>query len=114
MVCITISITKGTPMKTFLQRFAGLVLGVLSGFDRLVFKGKLREMYAPQGMDHYLASNHILFTDFQRHMESVTRQVIEVSAAQAARLGRPFEYLNSSKISKEDRACYWAQKYPLK
>lgn len=29
-------------MKTLLRRFGGVILGVLSGFDRLVFKGKLR------------------------------------------------------------------------
>ena len=43
-------------MKTFLQRFGGLVLGILSGFDRLVFKGKLRQLYAPEGMNIYLAA----------------------------------------------------------
>jgi hypothetical protein len=39
-------------MKTFLQRFAGLVAGVLSGFDRLVFRGKLRQLYAPRASCH--------------------------------------------------------------
>jgi hypothetical protein len=97
-------------MKTFLQRFAALVLGVLSGFDRLVFRGKLRELYAPDGMDRYLASNHILFKAFKEHAESITRQVIEGSVAQAARLGRPFEYLDSPKISKEDRARQLAER----
>ena len=28
-------------MKTFLRRFAAVVWGVLSGFDRVVFKGRL-------------------------------------------------------------------------
>jgi hypothetical protein len=101
-------------MKTFLQRFAALVLGVLSGFDRLVFRGKLRQLYAPDGMDHYLASNHILFKAFKEHAESITRQVIEASVAQAGRLGRPFEYLDSPKISKEDRALELAQRDGVK
>jgi len=34
-------------VKNFLEKFAGDVLGVLSGFDRLVFKGKLRQLYSP-------------------------------------------------------------------
>ena len=78
----------------------------MSGFDRLVFRGKLRQLYAPDGMDRYLASNHILFKNYKEHAESVTRQVIESSVAQAARLGRPFEYLDSPKIPKDERALF--------
>ena len=48
-------------MKTFLQRFGHLVLGILSGFDRLVFKGKLRQLYSPEGMNCYLSANHVLY-----------------------------------------------------
>jgi hypothetical protein len=62
-------------MKTFLQRFAGLVLGVLSGFDRLVFKGKLRQLYAPEGMNCYLSANHVLYKEFRQHVEGVTQQI---------------------------------------
>jgi hypothetical protein len=101
-------------MKTFLQRFAGLVAGVLSGFDRLVFRGKLRQLYAPDGMDRYLAGNHILFKNYKEHAESVTRQVIESSVAQAARLGRPFEYLDSPKIPKDERALQVAKRDGVK
>ena len=97
-------------MKTFLQRFAGLVVGVLSGFDRLVFRGKLRQLYAPDGMDRFLASNSILFKHFKEYSKTVTREVIEASVAQAERLGRPFEYLNASTISKEKRACEIAER----
>ena len=38
-------------MKNFLRRFAMLVAGVLHGFDRLVFKGKLCPLYSPEGMN---------------------------------------------------------------
>ena len=101
-------------MKTFLQRFAALVLGVLSGFDRLVFKGKLRQLYAPEGMDYYLAANHVRYLDFEKHVESGTKQVIEASLAEATRLGRPIEFLNSPKISKEERAWHLAEKQRIK
>ena len=46
-------------MQSFLQRFSGIVLGVLSGFDRLVFRGRLRRLYQPEGMNHYCNANHV-------------------------------------------------------
>lgn len=91
-------------MHTFLQRFGGIVLGVLWGFDRLVFKGKLRQLYSPNGMNCYLAANHVLRKDFKAHARAVTDRVVQASlVAQAKELGR-FRYLNSSQISKEEVA----------
>jgi hypothetical protein len=52
-------------MKTFLQRFSGIVLGVLSGFDRVVFKGRLPQLYSPEGMNCYASANHVKFLDFK-------------------------------------------------
>ncbi len=46
-------------MKSFLQRFALLVSGVLQGFDRLVFRGKLVQLYCPEGMHTLLTLNHV-------------------------------------------------------
>ncbi len=46
-------------MKSFLQRFALLVSGVLQGFDRLVFGGKLVQLYCPEGMHTLLTLNHV-------------------------------------------------------
>lgn len=101
-------------MKTFLQRFGGVVLGILSGFDRLVFKGKLRQLYAPEGMNCYLAANHMLYVHFRQHVEKVTQQVLEASLiTQAKRLQR-FEYLNSSQISKEEVARKYAEQHQVK
>jgi hypothetical protein len=101
-------------MKTFLQRFAGIVLGVLCGFDRLVFKGKLRQLYSPNGMNCYLSANRVLRKEFKAHAKGVTDQVLQASlVAQAKELGR-FRYLNSSQISKEEVARQIAAEQPVK
>ena len=100
-------------MKTFLQRFGPLVLGILSGFDRLVFKGKLRQLYAPEGMNCYLTANHLLYVDFRQHVESVTQQVLEASLIAKAKQWRRYEYLNSSQVSKDEVARKYAAKHPL-
>jgi hypothetical protein len=91
-------------MKAFLQRFGGIVLGVLSGFDRLVFKGKLRQLYSPNGMNCYLAANHLLRKDFKTHAKAVTEQVLHSALLAQAKASGRFRYLNSSQISKEEAA----------
>jgi hypothetical protein len=91
-------------MKTFLQRFGNLVLGVLSGFDRLVFKGRLRQLYYPNGMDYYLAANHIPRKQFKEYAKDVTAQVLQASQVESAKaLGR-FRFLNSAAIDKDATA----------
>jgi hypothetical protein len=100
-------------MKTFLQRFGDVVLGVLCGFDRLVFRGKLRQLYSPHGMNVLLMSNGILRKDFKRHGNAVTQQVLHASLmARADQEGR-YRYLNSGETSKEEVAREIAAKHPV-
>jgi hypothetical protein len=91
-------------MNAFVSRFAALVLGVLCGFDRLVFRAHLRQLSYPHGMSCYLSANHVLLKDFAAHAEATTRQLIDASTAQAQASGRPILYLPSSQLRKEDRA----------
>jgi hypothetical protein len=91
-------------MKTFLQRFAPHVLGILSGFDRVVFKGRLPQLYAPEGMHCYASANHVLYKDFKAHAKEVTQQVLAASRVESAKASGRFRYLGSSRVSKEAAA----------
>lgn len=91
-------------MKTFLAAVGQLVLGVLHGFDRLVFRGHLRQLSYAHGMECYLSANRVLLKDFKVHARERTAQLIDASLAEARRLNRPIPYLNSSSIPKEDEA----------
>jgi hypothetical protein len=91
-------------VKFFLQTLAGLVFGVLSGYDRLMFRGHLRQMWYPAGMNCYCNFNGVKLTEFKAHAQRVTEKLIEASQAEAKRLGRPIEYLASPKLRKEDHA----------
>jgi hypothetical protein len=97
-------------MKTFLAAVGHLVLGVLHGFDRLVFRGHLRPLSYAHGMDCYLSANHVLLKDFKAHALERTAMLVDASLAAARRLHRPTVYLNSSRISKEDAARDIAQR----
>lgn len=97
-------------MKSFVQTLAGLVFGILSGFDRLMFRGHLRELAYPGGMNYYCNRNGIPLVQFGKHAEQLTDQLIVASEAQAKRLDRPIEYLASPKFRKEDHARSIAQR----
>ena len=47
-------------MQEFIARHRDRIDGTLSGFDRLVFRGTLRSIACPDGMQSYLPSNGIL------------------------------------------------------
>ena len=70
-------------MLSFLTKFAGMVTGVLSGFDRLFFRGTLRGIAYTAGLQKYLWANHILLKDFAQHSLEVTAQLQEASLRQA-------------------------------
>jgi hypothetical protein len=97
-------------VKSFVQTLAGLVFGVLSGFDRLMFRGHLRELAYAGGMNYYCNCNGVKLVEFGKHAERLTDHLIGASEAEAKRLGRPIEYLASPKLRKEDHARSIAQR----
>lgn len=100
-------------MNSFLQRFGSFVRGILSGFDRLVFRGKLCALYSPEGMNIYLAANKILRKDFDRHVNEVTKKVLQGSLVDQAKAMDRFEYLQSTKCDKDRVARSYAAKHKV-
>jgi hypothetical protein len=80
-------------VKNFLHRFGTIVLGVLNGFDRLVFRGKLRQLYSKEGMHCYLSANHVLRKNFKEHAKQVTAEVLQASLIAQAKKEDRFQYL---------------------
>jgi hypothetical protein len=91
-------------MLAFLTRFAPLVRGVLSGFDRLFFSGSLRALAHTRGLQHYLWHHRIPYKDFADHSLDVSKRLEQASLRQAQQLGREIRYLNSAQHRKEDIA----------
>jgi len=91
-------------MKGFLQRFALFVCGVLQGFDRLVFKGRLQRLYCPEGMHTLLALQHVPRGEFKTYAAGVTTKLLAASLVSQAKKMQRFRYLNSSNVSKEETA----------
>jgi hypothetical protein len=90
-------------MISFLQRFAPAVIGVLSGFDRLRFRGSKRLLNTTGGMRNFLWHKQVLLKDFKDYACACTdtlRRAVEQAAATA---GRPVLFLNHNE-RKEDLA----------
>jgi hypothetical protein len=91
-------------MQEFIAKHRDEITGVLSGFDRLVFRGTLRSLSHVNGMDTYLTMNKILRKDFGRHVQQISERLKQASLAEARKLGRPIQYLASPEADKEGLA----------
>jgi len=101
-------------MKEFINHHAGLVTSVLSGFDRLVFRGHLLPLMRSGGMFFFLEAAKVRLLDFKKYVVATSQSIKEAALAEAIRSGRPVQYLTSSSASKEDLARHLLAEHPLK
>lgn len=101
-------------MKTFLARFGSHVTAVLSGFDRLVFRGTLIPLVRKAGMHIFLRYADVLLLDFKKYALSTSERVKTAALADVRKLDRPQVYLESSRTSKEDLARRLLAEHPVK
>jgi hypothetical protein len=101
-------------MRSFLTKFAAVVQGILSGFDRLFVCGALRGLSYCRGLQNFLWANKIPYKNFAVYSQDVSKRLEEASLCEAHRLGREIRYLNSAQHSKEDIARQIAQRDRIK
>jgi hypothetical protein len=80
-------------MKSFLHRFHERILGVLSGFDRIRFRGTLLRLASVAGFSQWLASKPVPLKDFTAMAADRTHELREALEATATQAGRSVEYL---------------------
>lgn len=94
-------------MYKFLERYHEQILGVLSGFDRLVFHGTIRRLHqgyfsgplqkkVSRGMEQYLWESEIRFKDYRDVMSRISKQVREQSVAPFRQQGRKVVWVAGS------------------
>ena len=88
----------------FVSRFGDLFTAVLSGWDRLRFCGTLRPLFNPKWMEAHLGVSKVLLKDFRAHAEELTEQIHAQAVAAALAVGRPYRFLRTSRLSKEEIA----------
>jgi hypothetical protein len=82
-------------VEQFLHKYRDLVIGALSGFDRLVIRGSLRRLCYVEGMLTYLSVAGVLLRDFGKHVEVMSRRLKQASLAVVLQAGRPTPFLDS-------------------
>jgi hypothetical protein len=91
-------------MNTFLQRHQSSVTGMLSGFDRLRFRGTLRMLAHQGGFASFLRIIQVKLKDFGQWVQQMTGLVREATEQIAQAAGRPVIFLSSPSVCKEDVA----------
>lgn len=100
-------------MKSFISRHAGRISCILSGFDRLVFRGTLMPLMPAGAMFYFLNRVGVRLLDFKDYVLATSEKVKAAAVAEAEKLARPIEYLDSPKTSKEEFAKKLLKQTPL-
>jgi hypothetical protein len=87
-------------MKTFLERFGGLITGVLSGFDRLRLRGTRRLLAHVSGLKHFLWRSRVRLQDFDAYAQDTTATLCAAVQQAAKDAGRPVVYVPSGSQDK--------------
>lgn len=91
-------------MNQFITNLADRIKGCLSGLDRVVFRGTIRSLCYPLGIEIYMRNHHILHKDFGQHVHEVSQQVTQASLSAFHAQGRKEIYLTNNSLSKEEIA----------
>jgi len=92
-------------MDTFLSIHQDDIVGTLSMFDRMIFRGYLTGFFPKGAFGAYLSREGVLLKDFSNFVQERTKKLKAHIEGMAQTAGRPLQYLSSSKgQSKEDMA----------
>jgi hypothetical protein len=99
-------------MQQFIEKYRKQIRGVLTGFDRLIFRGSLRRLHyghwdqklgamVARGMEQYLWQNQVLFKHYAQHVKNVSERVKQASLNRYREQGLPVIFLRSPQADKE-------------
>jgi len=111
-------------MKQFIEKFGKKIIGTLSGFDRVVFRGTPRRLNAVErdternilvakGMQEYFWQNHLHFKDFEQHVKAVSLRVKDAFLKPFIEQKLPVEHIYDPHLDKEARARELATKHKI-
>lgn len=92
-------------MNKLLARFGKAVKGVLTGFDRIVFKGTILPLAHEDGAMSFLRWRGVLNRDYKKWMLSQTDALVtSVDRHARQQSGRPITHLRTWRLDKEELA----------
>lgn len=104
MVYSIIAHRRNDAVNEFIRKHRSKILGTLSGWDRVRFRGTIRMLAAVKGVVALMAdrTGSGRLTGFSEFSEGLTRQLKGSVEQIAAAAGRSIRYLAASALSKED------------
>lgn len=91
-------------MERFLEVYRDRIVGTISGFDRMLFRGTLRGLAYPLGLLGWLSAHSVLLKNFGPFANMISTHLKNHAQQLAEAAGRPFEYIASPGLSKEGLA----------
>jgi len=92
-------------MNTFYNKFNEKIKGVITGFDRVVFKGMIRPIMFAAGMQYHLQSKGVLNKNFKEYVTTQSAAIIKSADEISEKLcGSKTIYISSSNKRKETLA----------
>jgi len=91
-------------MDTFQSIHQDSIIGTLTTFDRMIFKGHLTMFYPNGAFGRFLNRQGILLKDFKPYVETVSGKIKQHVEELAIQSGRPFRYLESAMTAKKGQS----------
>ena len=104
MLSYWIRLKEESTTMEIISQHADKIKGVLSTFDRIMFKGHLLSLYQSNTQSYLLFSENVLLKDFGTYAKSRTSEVQAHAKTYARECGRPYFHVNSPRKSKEKKA----------
>ncbi|MEI6291531.1 MAG: hypothetical protein WCP19_13965 [Chloroflexota bacterium] len=91
-------------MDTFESIHQDSIIGTLTTFDRMIFKGHLTMFYPNGAFGRFLNRQSVLLKDFKPYVETVSQQIKQHAEQLAIQSGHPFRYLESAMTAKKGQS----------
>ena len=91
-------------MNEFIDKHRDRITGVISTFDRMIFKGHILPFFQMNSRHYYLFREKILMKGFGDYAKDISCAIKEHAKKIAEKEERPFIYLESSRGSKQEKA----------
>ena len=92
---------KGLSINEFIKGHQEQVIGVVEGWDRIIFRGTLCRLSYVEGLMSYLSLRGILLKEFGAFCQRITDAVAERCQAMAQEADRPYRYVASAQVRKD-------------
>ncbi|MGA8314129.1 MAG: hypothetical protein WB755_29160 [Terriglobales bacterium] len=102
-------------MEQFIEKYSDCIVGVLSGFDRLVLRGSprrlnvsywdpSRQVVVAKGMEEFLWQSGVLFKHYGDYLKKTSERVKKASTRAISEAGLPVIYVREAGVDEDEYA----------